>query len=147
MEKRFILTHGFTRLRWIFLAIGIFIFLGIFNPDSNILLNIVLLMICGLFYFLLWNARKMRFDSTYLYIIKGKQEKAVPLRNIKSMKRSKAKVNSRRFWILEYEDEGVQQRKCRFFPYTFQDNSKEFKAAIKNVNPDVVIWEHPFFNH
>lgn len=142
-----ILTYGFTRMRWLFAAIGLFVVLGLFTPGANLLLNIVLLMACGLFFFLFWQARKMQFDTQYLYIIRGKDESAIPLRNVKSLKRSRTKVNNRRLWVLVYEDEGVQERKCRFLPSRFADYTKEFKAAIQAANPNVVIWNHPHFNH
>lgn len=146
MEKRFTLTNGFTRLRWLFLVVGIFTVQVLFIPEVNIIVPIAILMSCGLFFFLFWGARKIKFDSKHLYIIKGKREKVVPLRNVLSIKASGSKVNSRRVWVLVYEDEGVQERKCRYIPALFSDYNKEFKAAVKAANPDVVIWDHPYFH-
>ncbi|MEZ5016968.1 MAG: hypothetical protein R2800_07935 [Flavipsychrobacter sp.] len=146
MEERLVLTNGYRWIRWLFVPIGFGVLLELVNTDGYTLLKSGILLGCILFYFIFWSVRKIRFDNTNLYVIKGNREKLVPLKNIKKLAKSRAKVNGERFWIITFEEDH-QEKKLRYFSSFINGNNKTFKAAIQKANPDVVIWEHPFFNH
>lgn len=146
MEERFRLSNGFRWFRWIFAFIGFFALIGVLAWE-NLAYNMTGLIICTALFLLLNRSRRIFFDSRNIYIIRGKDEKEIPLRTIRSLKRSRAKVNSKRFWIITYEADGAQEKKFRFLPVTFDSNIKKLKEYLKQHNPDVVIWDHPFFNH
>ena len=74
---------------------------------------LILLLLIGIVY-LLWKHRRLKFDSKNLYRKRGKEETNVPLANIVSIKKSKTKINSERFWILIYLDEQKMKKKLRF---------------------------------
>jgi hypothetical protein len=143
-EEKLMITTGIIRwLRFPLLFIAVFMAVETmrFNPNWSYYL-LVFLILTGLSY-LLWNRRRLRHDSKFLYILRGKTETNVPLANIISIKRSRAKVNSSRYWILIYLDNVKEERKLRFD----SDFNKPFFDAVRENNPEVVIWEHPFFNH
>ena len=104
---------------------------------------IVLAISIGLFY-LLKRARRLEHDDENLYIIRDKKEKIVPFTSIISIKKSAARVNGSRFWIIRYEDDLRQKRKVRYFRDFY---NKEFQNAARTANPKVVIWTHPHFAH
>ena len=133
-------------IRWLRFPL---LFVSIFMAAETLRFNanwsyyfLVFLILIGLSY-LLWNRRRLRHDSKNLYILKGKTETVVSLKNVISIKRSRAKVNGSRYWILIYLDNLKDERKLRFD----SDFNKPFFDAVKENNPEVVIWEHPFFNH
>ena len=85
-----------------------------------------------------------RIKSVVKYSInRSINEKKIPFSVIISIKKSNTKVNGSRFWKLVYLDKLKKERTCRFF----SDFNKEFRQSVKIVNPDVVIWTHPHFNH
>lgn len=146
MEERIMLTNGFRWYRWIFVFIGVFPVIGILAWE-NLVNNFVGLIVCAALIYLFNKSRRIYFDSRNIYIVRGKDEKEIPLRTVKSLKRSRGKVNSRRFWIVAYEAEGAQEKKFRFFSEPFGGTMKKFKAQLRQENGDVIIWDHPFFNH
>ena len=95
------------------------------------------------FYLVMSRARRLQHDNENFYIIRGSDERVVPFTSIVSIKKSSTKVNGSRYWKLIYLDEFKTENKCRFF----SDFNKEFHNSVKAVNPDVVIWTHPHFNH
>lgn len=144
MQEKKTITFGKAWLRYLLIPFILVFIFGIFVGDFKDGWTFVLLFISiGLF---LWikRARKLKHDDTYFYIIHGKKEKAIHFSNITSIKKSKAKVNGSRYWILRYklEDE-VKVKKCRFF----SSFDGKFHGAVRKVNPEVVIWTHPHFNH
>ncbi|MCB0699474.1 MAG: hypothetical protein H6551_01665 [Chitinophagales bacterium] len=146
MEERIKLTNGYRWFRWVFVFIGSFAIIGLLSGDY-LVNNSIGLVICILLFYLFNKSRRIFFDSRNIYIVHGNHEKEIPLRTVKSLKRSRGKVNSQRFWIVAYEGDGAQEKKFRFFSNPFDSTIKQFKQAIKEHNAGVVIWDHPFFNH
>ena len=143
-EKKLMINTGIIRwLRFPLLFVSIFMAAETLRFNSNwSYYLLVFLILIGLSY-LLWKRRMLKHDSKHLYIKRGKDETRVPLSNIISIKRSRAKVNASRYWILIYLDEIKQERKLRFD----SDFNTPFFDVVRENNPNVVIWEHPFFNH
>lgn len=134
--------YGWTRyILWPFLLA---ILLNIFDETKGRAWIVVYFFLGIGLYFLLYRARKLKYDSSSLYIIRGKKEKAVPFKKIISVKRSRSKVNGSRFWILVYSNEEGVNKKLRFFRSFF---NRDFHEKIRMAKPSVVIWNHPFFNH
>ncbi len=115
----------------------------VFKSNSDWHYYLTAFLILSAIFYWLWNRRLLRHDSKNLYIRKGNTETTVPLSSVISIKRSRAKVNSSRYWILVYLDEVKEEKKLRFD----SDFNKPFFNAVRENNPEVVIWEHPFFNH
>lgn len=143
-EKKLMITTGIIRwLRFPIAIIAFFIGALLFDFDENWQYYLITVLILIWLFYILWKHRRLKHDSKNLYIMRGKDETVVPLANILSIKRSRAKVNGGRYWILIYLDNLKQERKLRFD----SDFNKPFFNAVKENNPEVVIWEHPFFNH
>ena len=143
-EKKLMINTGI--IRWLrypigFLAIIFLVEFFKFTSHWHYYLT-TFTILSGIFYWL-WNRRMLRHDSKNLYILRGKTETIVPLSKVVSIKRSRAKVNSSRYWILIYLNELKEEKKLRFD----SDFNKPFFDAVRDNNPEVVIWEHPFFNH
>ena len=143
-DKKLMINTGIIRwLRFPLLFVSVFMASETLKFNSNWSYYFaVFLILIGLSY-LLWKRRMLRHDSKNLYIKRGNDVTRVSLANIISIKRSRAKVNSSRYWILIYLDEIKQERKLRFD----SDFNTPFFDAVREKNPEVVIWEHPFFNH
>ncbi|MBT3801616.1 MAG: hypothetical protein HOG05_10745 [Bacteroidetes bacterium] len=143
MKNRKTITYGIRWTRFILIPIVLGIVLEIIDTDINRFRNFIFFLIClGMFY-LLSRFRRLKHDSENFYIIHGTKEKAIHFSSIISIKRSRTKVNGGRFWILTYKEQSGKEHRCRFF----SSFNKEFFSQVKNVNPDVIIWTHPFFNH
>ena len=143
-EKKLMITTGIIRwLRFPLAIIAFFIGAFLFDFDENWQYYLITVLILIWLLYILWKHRRLMHDSKNLYIMRGKDETVVPLADIISIKRSRAKVNGGRYWILIYLDNLKQERKLRFD----SDFNKPFFNAVKENNPAVVIWEHPFFNH
>lgn len=143
-EKKQMITTGIIRWwRFPLLFVAVFMASEALRFEENWSYYLLTFLILTGLGFLLWNRRRLKHDSKNLYIKRGKDETTVPLANIVSIKRSRTKVNSERFWILIYQDEIKQDQKLRFN----SSFNKPFFDAVRDNNPDVVIWEHPFFNH
>lgn len=101
-----------------------------------------LLVFLGL-YFLFSISRRLQYDDQNFYIIRGSNERAIHFSSIISIKKTSTKVNGERYWKMVYLDEFKVERRCRFF----SSFNKDFHNKVRSVNPDVVIWTHPIFNH
>jgi hypothetical protein len=139
--ERRVIRAGKKWVRWLMIPVVFFALPTEFH--SYIWVNILIIGIGVGLFFLLSRARRLEHDDINLYIIRGKEEKVIPFTKINSIKRSAAKVNGERFWIIRYQD-GSKERKVRYFRLFY---NKEFQQAVKDQNPDVVIWTHPHFNH
>jgi len=143
-EEKLIITTGIIRwLRFPIAIVVVILFTDFLKFNSYWQYHLLFFLIFSGLFYLLWNRRRLKHDSANLYIKRGKDETRVPLSNIVSIKRSRTKVNSKRYWILIYLDEIKQERKLRFD----SDFNKPFFDAVRDNNPKVIIWEHPFFNH
>lgn len=143
-EEKLIITTGIIRwLRFPIAIVVVILFTEFLKFNSYWQYHLLFFLIFSGLFYLLWNRRRLKHDSANLYIKRGKDETRVPLSNIVSIKRSRTKVNSKRYWILIYLDEIKQERKLRFD----SDFNKPFFDAVRDNNPKVIIWEHPFFNH
>ncbi len=145
-EERLQLTNGYRWWRWVTIPFAIIAFIGLLYWE-NVTNNIIVLLISILLFFLFYKARAIYFDSRNIYFVRGHDETIVPMRTVKSLKRSRGKLNGRRFWILTYEGDAAQEKKSRFFCNSMGSTIKKFKTNLQAQNPDVVIWDHPFFNH
>ncbi len=143
MEKRKTITYGIRWTRFILIPVALGIVLQILDKDVHRPRNFIIFLICMGLYYLLGSSRRLKHDSQNLYIIHGSKEKMIPFSSIISIKKSRAKVNGNRFWILIYFDQAGKEHRIRFFT----SFNKEFFEKVKDVNSEVVIWTHPFFNH
>jgi Ca2+/Na+ antiporter len=141
-SNREVITYGYAWTRFLLIPVFFVLFLNIFNNPSSWISYVWFAVCLGLFY-LLKQARRIQHDDENVYIIKGQKEKEIHFSDIISIKRSNTKVNGSRFWKLVYMDELKKKRTCRYFA----DFTKEFRQSVKKVNPDVIIWTHPHFNH
>lgn len=143
MEESKIISYGYTWMRYLFIPLILVFTFGILVGDFKDGWTFVLLFISfGLFLFFK-KARKLKHDDEYFYIIHDKKAKAIHFTNIISIKKSRSKVNGSRYWILKYKTEEEKVKSCWFF----SSFDGEFHRSVRTINPDVVIWEHPFFNH
>jgi len=142
-EKKMITTGIIRWLRFPILFVSVFMGAEVLKFEENWSFYLLIFLILIGIGYLLWNRRRLKHDTKNLYIKRGKEETRVPLTNVISVKRSRTKVNGSRYWILIYLDEIKQERTLRFN----SSFNKPFFDAIRENNPDVVIWEHPFFNH
>ncbi len=143
-KKREVIKSGKAWMRWLMIPVMFISVLDIIDKPYRWTGLIVLVISVGLFY-LLKRARRLEHDDDNLYIIRDKKEKIVPFTSIISIKRSAAKVNGSRYWILKYRDEEhLKTRTIRYFR-TFYN--KEFLSALRIANPKVVVWTHPHFAH
>ncbi len=144
MAKRKWIIYGFSWIRFVLIPVALGFLSEAISSDINRWINIAVVLFCiGLF---MWmkKLRKLKYDEENLYIIRAKSEKVVHYSKIRSIKRSKAKVNGTRYWILRYEDEDNKEKKIRYFLSFFYG---DFHNKVKEINPEVVIWTHPHFNH
>lgn len=144
MAKRTTIKYGYKWMRFIFILFAFLIILGIIENPQNIIWDLLFLLICAILYFLFSISRRLQFDTQNFYIIRGSNEKAIHFSSIISIKKSSTKINGGRYWKMIYKDEFGSEHKCRYF---FDFFYKEFHENVKKINPDVVIWTHPFFNH
>jgi len=141
--ERRVLRPGWSWARWVMVPLVIFEALYLIQNPTSWPAFIVLFVFIGLF-LLFRRARRLEHDDKNLYVIRAKKVvKTISFKEINSIKRSAAKVNGERFWIIRYND-GGKERKLRYFRQFF---NKEFHKAVKDINPAVVIWTHPHFNH
>ena len=134
---------GISWMRWLMLLPGLFALLHIYeHPESWV--GFCVLVIAAVLFYVLKRARRLEHDDANLYIIRDRKETFIPFTAIVSIKRSRTKVNGSRFWILLYEESKTKKRKIRYFKSFF---NKEFHESVRKVNPKVVIWTHPHFNH
>lgn len=126
----------------------IFSFAALFSePIFETWVVLCFLMSVGVFY-LLYKSRRIRFDDESVFRIYGKKEKETPFVTILSIKRTSAKINGRRMWKLTFLNEEGKEKSFRFLEGNFQHGStQELIKKVERVNPSVVIWQHPFFNH
>lgn len=137
------ITTGYYWLRYPMMVLMAIFGLNLLFYPSSWTYAILLLVSIGLF-FLFRRSKRMYYDDENLYILRHKNEEVVPFTDIISIKKSRAKVNGSRFWILLYTNKRKEEKKVRFYRMFFY---RAFHQAVKKVNPAVVIWEHPFFNH
>ena len=143
MSKRKTINYGYRWVRFIFILPIIGAIFEFFSEDSKLAYSILYLLIFIGLYLLFWMARRLKHDDENFYIMRGSKEKVVHFSKIISIKRSKTKVNSERFWILRYKDDLEKERTVWYFA----SFTKEFRESVQKVNPDVIIWTHPHFNH
>jgi|GEM_PF-1943402 len=146
-DERTELSNGYRWWRHVLYLPILFFLMGVISFNSNVLWMVAGLCVSIGLYILLLRSRRLRFDDLNLYVIHGQVERAIHYTAIESIKKSRAKVNGRRFWIVTYDDGSWRKRKLRYFPWDFGGVSTQFNNAVRQVNPKVVIWEHPFFNH
>lgn len=142
-EERKIIKYGYRWMGLIPLILSAFIILDLLTNYENIFEHLTALLICAVFFFIFKISRRIQYDSNNLYIIRGGNERVIPFSTIISIKKSSTKVNGSRYWKLLYKDNTGNEKMCRYF-LSF---AKEFNESVRKVNPDVVIWTHPFFNH
>ncbi len=143
-EARQMITTGIIRwLRFPLFILAFFMGFQLFQFDEWWIHYLTAFLVVSFFGYWLWKRRRLTHDNQNLYIKRGNEEISVPLATIQSIKRSAAKVNGQRYWILIYLDEVKETQKLRFD----SDFNTPFFDAVRKNNPEVVIWEHPFFNH
>ena len=148
MSKRTTITNGVRPFRYIFGLLSVFLLLNMIQELSAGTGTLLTFFISTILFFLLYISRWIQFDDEYIYRRYGKKEKAVSFLTIVSIKRTAAKVNGRRMWKVTFLDDEEKEKGFRFLEGNFQHGStKEFIKKVEMVNPEVVVWEHPFFDH
>lgn len=142
-KERELITTGYYGGRYIMLALSIIFGLNLISDPSSWVFAILFLITLG-FFFLFRRSRRIYFDDKNLYLLRHKEEIVVPFTDIVSIKRSRTKINGSRPWILRYKDKNNIEKKIRYFRMFFV---KKFHQTVKSENPEIIIWEHPFFNH
>jgi hypothetical protein len=143
-EKKKMITTGIIRWwRYLLFVIAFFVTIDMIQHSSYGQYKMMSIFLMSVLIYVLWKRRRLKYDAEYLYIKRGNEETAVPLADIVSIKKSRTKINGYRFWILIYTDELKQSQTLRFH----SDFDGPFHDAVRNKNPEVVIWTHPFFNH
>lgn len=145
-EERKTISSGIRWPRFVFVIIGFFSLIELIFESEGRLSSLSTMMLCWMLYFVFYKIRRLQFDSSNLYIVKGKEETVVPYSSIISIKKSSTKVNGSRYYKILYKDEFSEEHIRRYFPRIFGE-SKNFIAAVKKANPGVIHWDHPFFNH
>ena len=152
-SKRTTITNGLRSFRYLFAFVaffagGSFIQDTIWGESGPSEGEIIIFLICITCFVALYLSRRVRFDEDNIYRINGKRERATSFSSIVSIKRSRIKVNNQRMWKVTYKDEVDQEKKFRFLEGLFQHGStQEFIQNAQRVNPSIVVWQHPFFNH
>lgn len=80
---------------------------------------------------------------TLLYRITGSKH----LQSKKYFKIAARKDFWERYWKLTHTDNSKKEITRRYFTSNTRFSNKEFNETVKATNPEVVIWNHPFFNH
>ena len=140
LGERKVVRRGWAWARW--LAIPIVFFALPTTLHEYIWVNLIIIAFGVGIFFLFRRAKRLEHDEVNLYLIRAKKEKVIPFLDIVSIKRSSTKVNGERYWIIRYKD-GEKERSVRYFRLFF---NKEFQKAVKDQNPEVVIWTHPHFH-
>lgn len=147
-QKHTTITNGIRPWRYL---VGIWSLLTLTSLFSTWPLNTITLLsfsISAVLFTLLYYSRRIVFSSTHLFKIHGNRKQAIPLTAIQSIKRTGAKVNGTRMWIVNYLNTKGKEKKVRFLEGVFQhESTKELIQEVRKVNPNVVVWEHPHFNH
>lgn len=147
-KKRTAITNGIRPWRYL---VGIWCLLTLTSLFSTWPINTTTSLsfsISATLFTLLYYSRRIVFSSTHLFKIHGNKEQAIPFTSIQSIKRNGAKVNGTRMWIVTHLNTEGKEKKVRFLEGVFQHGStKEFIQEVRKVNADVVVWEHPHFNH
>lgn len=146
--ERTTLTTGMRSRRYILIPVMIVCLFGIFDNLYKSLIYIIVLIVCMVLYYLINNSRWMNFDNTTLYVINGKRESTIHFMDIVSIKKSATKISHfGRYWKIRYKEGDGTERTRRYYPPYLGDTQKKFYTAVQKVNPKVVVWTHPFFNH
>lgn len=143
--KRTTLTHGLRPFRYVAGAVGVFCIQEVWNAERLTDGPIIIFVLAWAFWFLFYMHRKLSFDGTGVYKRYGRKEIHIPFQSIVSIKKSGTKINGRRTWKLTHNSDKI--RSFHFLEGNFQHGSvKEMIGIATKVNPDIVIWWHPFFN-
>lgn len=140
--ERKVIRKGKSWMRWLMIPVALFSIPTSTEMPYFLITNIILVGSIVLF-FVLKKAKRLEHDDINLYLIRDKNERVIPFTSIVSIKRSNTKVNGERFWKIRYKDEG-QEKILRYFRLFW---NKEFHQAVRDQNPEVIIWTHPHFNH
>lgn len=142
MSERKQISNGYGWFRYLLIPVVLILLSDVIYGNEYWYIELPFLVLTIAAYYWLSRSRKIKYDEKNLYLIYGKKEKVIPFQDIISIKRSRSKVNGSRYWILKYQSDKV--RTVRYFRDYF---NKEFHSAVRTINPNVVIWTHPFFNH
>lgn len=143
MNERKTISNGLGWFRYLLIPVILVLLSAvIYNENRWIYLPFLLFSIT--LYYQFKKARKIKIDDQFLYLVYGRKEKVIPFQRIISIKRSAAKINGSRYWILKYQLEEGKTKSLRYFRDFF---NKEFHSAIREKYPEVIIWTHPHFNH
>lgn len=147
MKKTTVVTNSLRLWRYPFLVLFIFATLScIQNWD-----------VTGFGSFVLWFSflggviafatKRVEFDDGYLYLKRFNSQRKIALKNITAIKRSSMKVNGTRLWKIVYNEAGFE-KKILYKEGSFRSGStREMISATRKQNSNVVVWEHPHFNH
>ncbi len=144
-EKRITLKDGIAWVRWLIVPIALGFLMSAFSEGGHTSRDLFIVFICYLLFILIKKSRKIQYDSESLYIIHGKKEKIIQFANIISIKKSNTKINGKRFWKLTYDIDDKKQT-CRYFADLFDLDAKKMNEKIRKINPNVIIWYHPYFH-
>lgn len=148
MPKRTTITNGIRLWRY---PVGLFALFSLISFLQNNHWNstsIISLFIPCIAFTLIYYSRRIVFSQNHFYKIYGHKEIIIPFKSIQSIKRSAVKINGTRMWKVTYRKRNGFKKKMMFLEGIFQSGStKTLIKRVKSVNPNMVIWEHPHFNH
>lgn len=148
MATRTTITNGVRLWRYPVGFVGIFLLLSILQDFAVSQAGLVFFCTLVILFVLLYKSRRVRFDDAHIYRMYGKNEKATAFTDIVSIKRSAMKLNGTRMWKVTFLNADQKEKKFWFLEGVFQHGStQEFIKLVQAVNPSVVVWQHPHFNH
>ena len=145
-----------TNIRWtrfVFLAMGCLPLINLINqsrqsfPNSGaFLIQLLLLVFCGFLFYLFHSAKTVEFDQTNMYVINGRNEMSIPLKNVYKIKLTMTRINNRHLWKIGYYNNEGERKAVRILPRWFYKYFNQFEEAVKKANPDVKIsnWSWSF---
>ena len=146
-QKPTTITNGAYHYRILFGFVSFLFTSNGIGGSTNVPQDIFFGLLFGLIAFLLHISRRVKFTETEIIRFYGRRQKVTPFEKIVSIKRSRTKVNNVRLWKVDYLDKDGLAKKFRFKEGTFQHGStKEMIKMAEAVNPEIVVWYHPYFN-
>lgn len=139
MAERKVITNNIQWMRFFTLPIIFGGAMWLISSPQSWDYGLLTMIIGGVIYFALFHVRRLHFDKSALYIIRGKNQTKVPFTTIESIRRSKVRVNNQTLWVLKYNDTTAKLRTIRFVDTWFDGRDSNFQQAVKAANPDVTI--------
>lgn len=145
--KRTTITNSIRPLRFIFGPVLLLVLLSILQNGAPSSWDTILLLVLLFLFLITYFGKKVSFDEKQLYRSFGYMETVIPFHEIKSIKRSRMKINGVRLWKVTYLNAENKEKHIRFKEGAFCSfSTRDLIEIVKKQNPALVVWEHPYFN-